>query len=157
MNEIIAEEAFKNNQNIIAIKNSIGKNLLELGSLLKTNHNEKYYKVLGYDTWEEFLAIPEISISRFFAYKLIQICETWIDKFGVSQEKLQGIDSEKLYLMGTMINENLTAEEVEERLEQARHLSRSDIKQLKSGKEYEFERYKIVTCPHCGGEVKVML
>ena len=157
MNEIIAEEAFENEQSIITIKNSIGKNLLELGNLLKINHNKKYYITLGYSTWEEFLAIPEISISRFFAYKLIQICEIWIDKFDVSPAKLQGIDSEKLYLMATMINDNLTNEEIEEKLEQARTLSRSDIKQLK-GKEYEFEpKYKMITCPMCGHEFRQVI
>lgn len=157
MNEIIAEIAFKNHQDIISVKNRIGKDLLGLASLLTVNHDNRYYKTLGYSTWEEFLATPEISMSRFFAYKLMQIDRVWVQEYSVSPAKLQGIDSEKLYLMGTMINKNLTNEEIEERLEQARTLSRSDVKQLKSGKEYEYERYKIVTCPHCGGEVKVVL
>ena len=155
MNEIIAEIAFKNHQDIISVKNRIGKDLLGLASLLTINHDNRYYKTLGYDTWEEFLATPEISMSRFFAYKLMQIDRVWVNKFGVSPAKLQGIDSEKLYLMGTMINESFTNEEIEERLEQARTLSRSDVKQLKSGKEYEYERYKMVICPKCGHEFKV--
>ena len=146
------KSAFENCQNIIALKNNIGQDLLRLASLLVVNHNENYYKILGYDTWEEFLAIPEISISRFWAYKLIKVYETWVEKFGVEPAKLD-IDLEKLFLT----IKKATKENYEEVLEQARNLSRSDVKQLMSGKGYEFERYKMVTCPHCGGEVRVML
>ena len=144
--------AFENCQTIIAIKNSIGRDLLKLASLLKINHDDQYYKILGYDTWEEFLAIPEISMSRFFAYKLMQVSRIWVEKFGVSPAKLH-IDIEKLYLTSTMA----TAENYEEVLEQARTLSRSDVKQLKSGEEYEPQRYKMATCPKCGFEFKVVL
>ena len=146
------KSAFENCQNIIALKNNIGQDLLRLASLLVVNHNENYYKILGYDTWEEFLAIPEISISRFWAYKLIKVYETWVEKFGVEPAKLD-IDLEKLFLT----IKKATKENYEEVLEQARNLSRSDVKQLISGKEYEFERYKMVTCPFCNHEIKVML
>ena len=146
------KSAFENCQNIIALKNNIGQDLLRLASLLVVNHNENYYKILGYDTWEGFLAIPEISMSRVWAYKLIKVYETWVEKFGVEPAKLD-IDLEKLFLT----IKKATKENYKEVLEQARNLSRSDVKQLMSGKEYEFERYKIVICPHCGGEVRVVL
>jgi len=153
VNEIIAKEAHNNYENIIGVKNRIGKDLLILGQLLKINHDNHYYKTLNYDTWESFLAIPELSMSRFWAFKLMKVCETWIDEFDVSPAKLN-IDLEKLWLTTTM---GLNKDNYEEMLEQARCLSRSDLRQLKSG-EYEFpERYKMVICPHCGGEVKVML
>ena len=155
MNEIIAKEAHTNYENIIGVKNRIGKDLLILGQLLKINHDNKYYKTLNYDTWESFLAIPELSMSRFWAFKLMKVCETWIDKYSVSPAKLN-IDLEKLWLTTTMgLNEN----NYEEMLEQARSLSRSDLRQLKSGKEYEFdsERYKMVQCPSCGHNFKVVL
>jgi len=154
VNEIIAEEAHNNYENIIGVKNRIGKDLLILGQLLKINHDNQYYKTLNYDTWESFLAIPELSISRFWAFKLMKVCETWIDKYNVEPAKLN-VDLEKLWLTTTM---GLNESNYEEKLEQARTLSRSDLRQLKSG-DYEFnpEKYKIVICPHCGGGVKVIL
>ena len=152
MNEIIAEIAFKNHQDIISVKNRIGKDLLGLASLLTVNHDNHYYKTLGYDTWEEFLATPEISMSRFFAYKLMQIDRIWVKKFGVSQDKLK-TDTEKLYLGSTMATE----ENYKEILEQVINLSRSDVKQLKSGKEYEFKRYKMIICPKCGHEFRQVI
>ena len=151
MNEIIVKEAFENHRYILDLKSRIGGDLLRLASLLTISHNNKYYKTLGYSTWEEYLGTPEIAMSRFFAFKLMQVHHIWIEQFDVSPAKLD-IDIEKLYLTSTMA----TQENYEEVLEQARTLSRSDVRQLKSGEEYE-PRYKIVICPHCRGEVKVML
>jgi len=152
VNELIAQEAHTNYENIISVKNRIGKDLLVLGKLLKVNHDNKYYRTLNYDTWESFLAMPELSMSRFWAFKLIKVYEVWVDKYNVEPAKLD-IDLEKLWLVSTMgVNED----NYEEMLEKARTLSRSDLRQLKSG-DYEFEpeKYKVVICPKCGHEFKI--
>ena len=155
MNEIIsqefAEEAHKYHQAVLRVTVEIKKSLWDLAIVLKHIRDNKLYKFYN-DTWESYLASLNSSISRSFAHKIITNYEIWGEGYNVSQEKLQDIDSEKLYIAGTMANK----ENYEEVLEQARTLSRSDVRQLKSGNEYE-PRYKIVTCPHCGGEVKVML
>lgn len=136
--------AFENCQNIISLKSNIGKDFLKLAFLLITNHDNKYYKVLGYNTWEEFLAIPEISISRSFAYKLMQVNRVWIGKYNVSQENLMCIETEKLYLASIQA----TQDNYEEWLERAKTLSRSDIRGLIKGGEYEYN-IKEVECPKC--------
>lgn len=133
--------AFENCQNIISLKSNIGKDFLKLAFLLIANHDNKYYEVLGYNTWEEFLAIPEISMSRSFAYKLMQVNHIWIEKYNVSQENLICIETEKLYLAGTQA----TKDNYEEWLEKAKTLSRSDIRGLIKGEDYEYK----VTCPRC--------
>ena len=155
MNEVInkefAEEAHRYHQAVLRVTVEIKKNLWDLAIVLKHIRDNRLYKFYN-DTWESYLASLNSSISRSFAHKIITNYEIWGEGYNVSQEKLQDIDSEKLYIAGTMANK----ENYEEVLEQARTLSRSDVRQLKSGNEYE-PRYKIVTCPHCGGEVKVML
>ena len=133
--------AFENSQKIINLKNSIEKDLLRLASLLISNHDNQYYKILGYDSWEEFLAIPELSMSRSFAYKIMQVYRIWIQKFFVSQENLMNIDNEKLFLASTQA----TKDNYEEWLERARTLSRSDIRGLIKGEDYNYT----VTCPRC--------
>ena len=45
-------------------------------------------------------------------------------------------------------------ENYEEVLEQARTLSRSDVRQLKSGNEYEY-KFKEIMCPKCGHSFRV--
>jgi len=137
--------AFENSQKIIALKNNIEKDFMVLASLLITNHDNQYYKILGYDTWEEFLAIPEISMSRSFAYKIMQVYRIWVIKYGVSQENLD-IDNEKLFLASIQATE----ENYKEWLEKARVLSRSDIRGLLSGEDYEYT----VTCPNCNFKFK---
>ena len=159
MNEIalndkqLQDEADQKYHLIINIKKEINKNLSDLAIVLKYVHDKKLYKFYN-DTWEAYLANPEIGISRFFAYKIMRNYEVWTEEFHVSQAKLV-IDQEKLYDIGKEISgKNLTPEEVEEKLEQARTLSRSDVRQLT--KEYQ-PSYKMITCPHCGMEIKVML
>lgn len=162
MNKIIskatAEEAQKSYRLTIRITTEIKKNLWDLALVLKDCRDRRLYKFYN-DTWESYLANPEIGLSRFYIHKIITNKEVWVDEYNVSQEQLQGIDPEKLWTMATMITgKNLKSNEVEERLEQARTLSRSDVRQLKSGEhKFDSEKYKIVICPHCGGEVKVML
>ena len=158
MNEIaldnqLAEIADQKHNLIININTELRRNLLDLAIALKYMHDKKLYKFYN-GTWEAYLANPEIGISRFFAFKIIRNYEVWTEEYNVSQAKLK-IDAEKLYDIGKQISgKNLTSEQVEEKLEQARTLSRSDVRQLTN--EYQ-PSYKMITCPHCGMEIKVML
>jgi len=138
----ITDEAFTNHQLIIKIKQSITKDFWNLAIMLKINRDRKYYNILGYSTFEEYLGTPEISLSRGYVFKLIKNYELWVQKYNVSPAKLQGIDAEKLYLTGIVA----TKEDYEEWLERARVLSRSDIRGLIKGEEYEYW----VKCPQCG-------
>ena len=96
------------------------------------------------DTWEGYLATPEINISRGYAHKLITNYEIWVLKWKFRMRDIDNIDAEKLYLAGMVA----TKEDYEEWLEKAKVLSRSDIKGLIRGEEYE---YKVI-CPECGCE-----
>jgi len=140
----IADEAFTNHQIIIKIKQSITKDFWNLAIMLKINRDRKYYNTLGYTTFEEYLGTPEISLSRGYVFKLIKNYELWVQKYNVSPAKLEGIDSEKLYLASI----KATKDNYEEWLEKAKTLSRSDIRGLIKGEEYEYK----VTCPRCGYE-----
>ena len=96
------------------------------------------------DTWEGYLATPEINISRGYAHKIITNYETWVLKWKFRMRDIDNIDAEKLYLAGMVA----TKEDYEEWLEKAKVLSRSDIRGLIKGEEYEYK----VTCPQCGFE-----
>lgn len=138
----ITDEAFTNYQLIIKIKQSITKDFWNLAIMLKINRDRKYYKTLGYETFEEFLGTPEISLTRSYIYKLIKNYEIWVQKWNVSPAKLIGIDSEKLYLTSMIA----TQDNYEEWLEKAKTLSRSDIRGLIKGEDYKYE----IKCPRCG-------
>lgn len=139
----IADEAFTNHQIIIKIKQSITKDFWNLAIMLKINRDRRYYKILGYETFEEYLGTPEISLSRGYVYKLIKNYELWVQKYHVSLAKLNEIDSEKLYIVGMIA----TKDNYEEWLEKAKILSRSDIRGLIQGKDYEYQEW--IECPNC--------
>jgi len=140
----VTNEAYDNHQIIIKLKGAITKNFWNLAIMLKINRDRKYYKTLGYTTFEEYLGTPEISLSRGYTFKLIKNYELWVQKYNVSPAKLEGIDSEKLYLAGMIA----TQDDYEEWIQKAKDLSRSDIKSLMSGEDYEYK----IKCPKCGWE-----
>ena len=146
MENIIAEEANKNHQLVLRITTEIKKNLWDLAIVLKKCRDNKLYKYYN-NTFEEYLGNPEIGLSRFFVYKIIRNYEVWIEDYNVELAKLEDIDSEKLYIAGIMA----TPQDYEEILEKARSLSRSDLRQLKSG-NYEFDpaKFETLKCPNCG-------
>ena len=138
----VAKIAFENHTHIINLKGHITRSFLELAFFLKTNHDEKFYQVLGYDSFREYLGTPEIGLSRSYAFKLIRCYEVWVEKYNIKVEELQDIDVEKLYIATTLIK----GEDYEERLEQARTLSRSDLREFTSG---GYKRYNMIECPYC--------
>lgn len=141
----IADEAYSNHLTILRLKYSINKDLFKLAIFLKESRDKKYYKFMNYaDTWEGYLATPEINISRGYAHKLITNYEIWVLKWKFRMRDIEEIDAEKLYLTGMVA----TKEDYEEWLEKAKVLSRSDIRGLIKGEEYEYK----VTCPFCGRE-----
>ena len=138
----VAKIAFDNHTHIINLKSHITKSFLELAHFLKVSHDEKYYNVLGYDSFNEYLGTPEIGLSRSYAFKLIKVYEVFVEKHNVPVDQLQDVDVEKLYIATTLIK----GEDYEERLEQARTLSRSDLREFISG---GYKEYKMIECPYC--------
>ena len=144
----VAKIAFDNHQHIIGLKSHITKSFLELAAFLKANHDEKYYNVLGYETFSEYLGTPEIGLSRSYAFKLIKCYEIWVEKYNIPIVNLEDVDVEKLYIATTLIK----GEDYEERLEQARTLSRSDLREFTSGGN---RKYKMIECPYCGEKFEI--
>ncbi len=76
-----------------------------------------------FSSFSEYVEL-ECQISKSYASKLLKSWRFYVVEGGVSQDKLVGTDPEKLYLAL-----QLPSGTPEERLEQAQHLSRNDIKQ----------------------------
>ena len=149
MEELTGTKANTNYKQTITLKNCITKNLLQLGRLLIESKENEYFKAYA-DTFTEYLGTPEISLSRSFAFKIMFNYTKWVIELGISQAKLEHIDSEKLYLVGVQADEG----NYEEWLERAKTLSRSDIREMvgevRGGSTTQVEEYKQVVCPSCG-------
>jgi len=148
---------FKIHKRVVELKNEIGKKLYELGAYLKQIRDNQLYRDMGLETFEEYIAQPELTFERSKMYALIGVYEVFIES-GLSEHlDIEGIDYYKL----DRIRQFKDNENFEEWISKARELSLSDlnaeIRIAKGGTEedsypetLEQSEYREVTCPGCG-------
>lgn len=124
-------KAVELNNKIIASAQIAQKSIYDIANGLKTMRDEKLYKELGYQNFEEYCE-TETGISRRWAYKYIQILEN-------VSPGTQNIGTSKLYLLSTLTDdeqkqiadttdlESITKRELEAKV--------SEIKELKKKNE----------------------
>jgi len=120
-----------NYNHIVELKQTIGSVSFLMGKLLVENKRNGYYKLLGHNTFESFLGSSEISFHRTTAYKYMKVYSEFIEYYKLGQQDLQDIDLDKLYLILPIIDKN----NVQEWVEKARTLSRSDLRVAIQGKK----------------------
>lgn len=91
--------------------------------------------------WGDFIR-DEFDIGESFASKLMTIHRVFVIEGGVSQEKLEGIDGEKLYLSAKLEGTP------EEKVAKARTLTRRELKEEKND-EVPHEHQPISICKVC--------
>ena len=96
---------------------------LRIGRNLFTVSKNTLFKPLGYETFDEWRAQPEMNLSRSTSYALMKVFEVFVDNLKVEHSKLAGIDWTKLYNVSPFV----TQENVEEFLDKVRVLSRTDL------------------------------
>ena len=65
--------AHKRHQRILSVAQSMNQGAVILGKELYEMQTNEEYKALGYETFEAYLAMPELSFRRRTAYHLITI------------------------------------------------------------------------------------
>ena len=73
-----------------------GKLFLDIGRVLKTVRDNKLYKHLDIDTFNAFIAQPEIGLSRSLVYGYITIYETYLLKYGYPASQILKVPYSKL-------------------------------------------------------------
>jgi hypothetical protein len=131
---------------LLALKEDIGIKFLEIGFILLTLKEGGFYKVINPDmSWEAYLTQPEISISPSHARNLMGIYKKFIVELGVPKEALLGIDQRKL----TAIIPVVDSGNVEEKLADARALTRGDlVKSLRGVVDHECQ-WQVITFERC--------
>ena len=117
------EQAEKNHQDFLEAKFGVVANYLKAGEFLNDNLAHAYFKVLGYDSFEEYLGTPDVAMGRSKAYGLIQIYKTFVEKLGVPGADLLEIGTSKLLLIAPVVESDK-----DEWIAKAKHLSKSDLK-----------------------------
>jgi len=121
----IEKKAHEAHRNVEAIKlhtRATQANLIVLGRLFHENHSLEYYKALGYDTWKEFLAQPDICYKESTVRSLIGIYKKYILELSVDEDRLMSIGHYRLRLISPVVQDD-----PEEWLNKAEHLSLSDL------------------------------
>ena len=125
-----AERAHKNFTDIKSIRAHVVTNFIELGRLFKVNHEKEYYKVLGHETFDEFLGDPELGFGRTAVKFFIKVYERYIQSLDIPKERLLRCSWTKLQIVEPFVK-TIGAEDkskVEEWLYKAETLSCSDLK-----------------------------
>lgn len=146
-----ADYAHKIDQHIKNLRYSIDNSFLDLAKALKEVRDKKLYEALNIDTFEGYIAQPELAFDRASVYRFIQIYEFYIEKKNVAPGRLLEAGWTKLGRIIPYTNEA----NYEVMLEKATTLSRSDLDAdlVENGyitkKEPEQARFVEVDCPKC--------
>jgi hypothetical protein len=149
--EITKDEAYQIDKEIRKLKKMVEASGLVMGKLLYEINEKALYHQLGYSTFEEYIADPEIAFSRATAYNLKKIYKQWMVDYGYELEELEDIGYERLLEAGKVA----TKENKEEWLHKAKTLSRSDllleVRELKSNENQKtfVPVPRLTRCPVC--------
>ena len=102
-------------------------NLLELGKLFKAIRDEKLYKLLGAETFGEYIGYPEISFGRSTIYSFIHVYELFVLKLGYNPEILSKIGHRKLQIITPVVKIHDNDDKKHGWLISAQVLSESDL------------------------------
>ncbi len=125
------ERAHQNRLDILDLKRGMGLSVSELARLLKENWEGGYWKILGCDSFAEFLGDPEIGLSQQYAYQLIKLYKQYISEGVMDSARFARIGPRKLQLIAGVFGGD------REWLDKAEHLSVSDLKLELGGGEHK--------------------
>jgi N6-adenosine-specific RNA methylase IME4 len=122
---ITPDDAWHRHRRIVDLRNIAEKTFLALGEELYWFEDLKQYKDLGYETFEQYLADPDVDIARRTAFMLKGVYKTYILELKSASDALLPAGYQKLELMRPYIDES----NVNEWVNKAASLSRSDLKE----------------------------
>ena len=148
-------ESFQELKQLSTVKTGIDLERARQLAYLKKDGN---YKIIMGDqeaSWTAFIAQPELQLSKSTAERLVKIYQVYVEKYGLKEEDLRGIDSNSLYRLSTVVNDDT----IEEWISKAKNLSRADIyKEVKFGDIDEMQcshfwtNKTLKTCTLCGAK-----
>lgn len=133
MQDPIAEEkqAWDEWKELCLLRKDHVRNFIRIGQLLKTLNDTGRFKKLGdggYDTWESFIANPELKMTRGYVFQSMQAFTFYITTMEMSLEDVEKFAS--VHVLGDcmryIIKHNLDREPAMELISKAQALSLSD-------------------------------
>jgi len=127
-------------------------NAIQEGLMLLKMRESNTHKALGFESWREFLAAPiesdGLAVNYRTAYRKMAVADVWVIEMGAQPERLILAGYSKLYV----VREYVTVNNRDEVLDDAIHLSESDLIAKYTHKEPVVKEKRKVTCVQCGNE-----
>ena len=114
-------------------------NFVHVGKQLSQLKKKSEYKKAvgdGIDTWQSYLAQPEIGMSLGEASKLIRIYEEFVERLGFKEEFVAEIPRKNLEILLTFSQNCGDAIDLYEVIEEAKALSHRDFKERHAERKY---------------------
>ena len=118
-----AGDAWERHQRIVSLRVSIQQNFLDLGRELHEFRQGKQWNVIGHPTFNSYIADPDVDLGRSTAFMLMGVYAHYVLALGVQPVGLLAAGHSKL----EMLRPYMIAENVEEWVDRAGTLSRSDL------------------------------
>jgi hypothetical protein len=103
------DSAFIRGEKIKSLKHDAERTFLELGQELYEFVQCRDFKALGMDTFEEWIAQPDVNISRTLAYRLMGIYETFVLQYEVPLAGLLEAGTTKLDKIRPQVVDKMSA------------------------------------------------
>jgi hypothetical protein len=123
---VVAIAAHSNFEKTVYLKGEIARNFLTLGRLLKENVDNDYWKILGHDSFEAYVATPDMALSRSYAYQCVKLFKVYVEGMGGDEDALVRIGPSRLIALLPAVDETPVAD-YEILMSDAEHLSLSDL------------------------------
>lgn len=123
--------AWNRYRRIVGLRWTAEKCFLDLGKELTEFQEAEQWRNLDYDSFNAFLADPEVNISRRTAYRMMRVWKQYVIELDVQYEKLVAIGGTKLDMIAGHVNQG----NVDKWLNVAVTLSKGNLKAEIDGKE----------------------
>lgn len=125
-----------------------------IGKLLyQLNTGSKFLKAVGegINTWEDYIAQPEIGLARGEASRLMQIYEEFVLRLGLSEEEVAKIPVKNIHYLLPIVKGKKTTKEMMSLIDDARHLSQKDFKERVYEAKHEIDErtYEYLVMKRC--------
>jgi len=121
----VVQAARRMHNDVVHAKERLNHGAFMFGGALARMQDEKAYTALGFATFENYLAGPEVAIHRTTAYRFIRVFRT----YGHVAHGLRGsYDIQKLDILGRLIDEDTDPEQIEALVEEAREIPREVLR-----------------------------
>lgn len=139
----VGDDAHRAHEAVKSMKLSLEAHFLMLGVALLNIRENRLFEALDFETFEDYLKDPDVSLSTTQAYRMITIAEKFVvsamtgttepeQLAAVEQDvdRLSRIGISKLELLGQVVTDQSSEDEIETWFSNAENLSVSDLRKL---------------------------